>query len=76
MTWLDELERVAPDPVAAFRGIDAGAFLTVRREVRRRASDGSASKVVPQLAALAGALIGIVESLPEVAFREPGGEAD
>ncbi|HEX7948934.1 MAG TPA: hypothetical protein VF494_01190 [Candidatus Limnocylindrales bacterium] len=35
MTWLDELEPAAPGPVAAFRGIEARVFLSVRREVRR-----------------------------------------
>jgi hypothetical protein len=76
MTWLDELEVAAPDPVSAFRGIEAGRFLSVRREVRRRGGAGSAAALVPQLGALAAALMEIVERLPETAFREPGGEAD
>jgi hypothetical protein len=74
--WLAELETGAPDPVAAFRGIEEGRFLSVRREVRRRAGVGRAVTLAPQLAALAGALTAIVERLPDAAFLEPGGEAD
>jgi hypothetical protein len=29
--WADELERDAPDVVGAWRGIEAGRFVTVRR---------------------------------------------
>jgi hypothetical protein len=76
VSWLDDLERDAPDPVAAFRGIEAGRFLSVRREVRRRAKAGSAATVVPQLAALADALIDLVEGLPEQTLGMSGGEAD
>ena len=76
MTWLDELEPAAPDPVTAFRGIEVGQFLSVRREVRRRGGAGSTAALVPQLAALAAALVEIVERLPEAAFRAPGGEGD
>jgi hypothetical protein len=74
--WLDALEAAAPDPVAAFRGIEAGAFIAVRREVRRRAGAGTAEAVVAQLAAIAEALTTLVDALPEAAFAEPGGEAD
>jgi DinB family protein len=76
MAWLDALEAVAPDPVAAFRNIEAGKFLSVRREVRRRAGRGSATSLVPQLAGLAAALVTIVERLPAAAFLASGGEAD
>jgi DinB superfamily len=76
MSWLDELEPGAPDPVSAFRGIEVGAFLSVRREVRRRSGAGRAPELVPQLAVLAEALVAIVQRLPEAAFREPGGEGD
>lgn len=75
-TWLETLELVAPDPVAAFRGIDAGAFITVRREVRRRGGIGSAPGLVPQLGALADAMMAIISELPGTAFAEPGGEGD
>lgn len=76
MTWLDDLDRDAPDPVRAYRGIEEGRFLSVRREVRRRGGAGSAQALVPQLGALAEAVAAIVERLPEPAFRQPGGEAD
>ena len=75
-TWLDELEARAPDPVAAYRYIEVGKFLTVRREIRRRMSTGAAAAIVPQLAALAEALDEIVDRLPVGAFHEPGGESD
>lgn len=75
-SWLDDLAAVAPDPVSAYRGVEEGKFLSVRREVRRRAGPGSATDLVPQLAALARALTAIVEDLPEAAFDAPGGEGD
>jgi len=74
--WLGLLEARAPDLVAAFRNIEAGRFIAVRREIRRRMDVGSTPAVVPQLAALAGALDDIVARLPEAAFAAPGGEAD
>jgi hypothetical protein len=76
MDWLEELDAAAPDPVAAYRNIEAGRFIAVRREIRRRMSDGAAPSIVPQLAALAGALEAIVARLPAAAFDEPGGEGD
>jgi hypothetical protein len=74
--WADRLEPAAPDVVAAWRGIDAGAFLSVRREVRRRAGPCSVGAIVPQLAAVADALAEVVRALPDEAFLEPGGEED
>jgi hypothetical protein len=74
--WVDALERDAPDVVAAWRGIEAGVFLTVRREVRRRASAGSTERIVPQLEATADAIAAIVDELPDAAFALPGGEED
>ena len=74
--WVDQLEPAAPDVVAAWRGIDAGAFLSVRREVRRRASPGSAAAIVPQLAGVAAALGDVLRGLPDDAFLMPGGEED
>jgi hypothetical protein len=76
MTWLDELEAAAPDAVLAFRNVEAGRFITVRREIRRRTALGTAPVVVPQLGAIARALDGMVERMPERAFAEPGGEGD
>ncbi len=74
--WLDDLEAGAPDAVAAFRGIEAGKFISVRREVRRRAGSGSAGRVAAELAAIAEALTAVVEALPIGAFSAPGGEGD
>ncbi len=74
--WLGELEASAPDPVSAFRTIEAGKFITVRREIRRRMAAGAAPAIVPQLAALAEALDEIVTRLPAEAFDAPGGEGD
>ena len=74
--WLGALEAGAPDAVSAFRNVEAGKFITVRREVRRRTVIGSAPTIVPQLAALASALDEIVAALPEAAFAAPGGEGD
>ncbi len=66
----------APDVVAAWRGINAGTPISVRREVRRRAGAGSTELIVPQLAAVAAALASVVAALPERAFALPGGEED
>ena len=74
--WLSALEPDAPAAVAAFRGIEAGRFISVRREVRRRGGAGSAERVTAELAAIAGALVALVETLPEGAFEAPGGEGD
>jgi hypothetical protein len=74
--WLDALEAGAPDPVAAFRNIEVGKFISVRREVRRRTAAGTAAAIAGQLGSLAEALDAIVARLPEVAFAAPGGEGD
>jgi hypothetical protein len=76
MDWIDELERTAPDVVAAWRGIEAERFLSVRREVRRRAGGGSAEAILAQLEATAAAMMAVVQRLPDEAFGLPGGEAD
>jgi Mycothiol maleylpyruvate isomerase N-terminal domain len=74
--WAAELESGAPDVIAAWRGIEAGRFVTVRREVRRRAGPGSAAAIVTQLGATAAAITTLIETLPDDAFALPGGEAD
>jgi hypothetical protein len=74
--WVEALESGAPDIVAAWRGIDEGQFLSVRREVRRRSGDGTAERIGVQLGTLADALTAIVDRLPEAAFGLPGGEDD
>ena len=74
--WLDRLEPGAPSAVAAFRGVEAGRFISVRREVRHRAGAGSAGRIAAELAAIAEALTELLERLPEAALMAPGGEAD
>jgi hypothetical protein len=74
VAWHDVLAERAPDPVSAWLGIEAERFISVRREVRRRAGPGSAPGIAEQLAALTEALIAIVRDLPEAAIRAPGGE--
>ena len=74
--WVDVLEVGAPGVVAAWRGIEAGQLISVRREVRRRAGVGTAPVIALELATIAAALSEMVEALPEDALRAPGGEAD
>jgi len=74
--WLDALEADAPDVVAAFREIEDGRFMSGRREVRRRAGPGSAAPLAAQLAAIAAAIGELIATMPEAAFRTPGGEED
>jgi hypothetical protein len=72
--WVASLERVAPDLVAAWRGIDAGHFLSVRREVRRGAGPGSVERTLAQLDGTANTLIERVEGIAEESLALPGGE--
>lgn len=75
-TWVDQLEPGAPDVVAAWRGIEEDATLSVRREVRRRSGVGSAERLAAQLAVLAAALGAVVDGLTDPDLRRPGGEED
>jgi uncharacterized membrane protein len=75
-TWVDALSTGAPDVVAAWRGIEAGEFIGVRREVRRRAGAGTAAAIAAQLATLTAALTTFVEEAPDEMLRAPGGEED
>jgi hypothetical protein len=74
--WVDALEPGASDNVAAWRGIDAGAFLSVRREVRRRAGPGTAVRIVAELATLADAMLASLDALSVADLARPGGEGD
>jgi hypothetical protein len=74
--WVDALEPGASDIVAAWRGIDAGAFLSVRREVRRRAGPGTAVRIVAELATLADAMLASLDALSVADLARPGGEGD
>ena len=75
-TWLDALDEAAPDVVGAYRKVEAGKFITVRREIRKRMFVGSSPSVAPQLAAIADALDAMIVRLPDTAFAKPGGEGD
>lgn len=72
--WVAALEAGAPDVVAAWRGIDEGRLIAVRREVRHRSGDGTAAVVAAQLAVLADALTAIVGDLSDDDLRRDGGE--
>lgn len=74
--WVDALEPGAPDIVAAWRGIESGHLIEVRREVRKRAADGAALRIAPQLATLANALTAVVARLADDDLRRDGGEGD
>ena len=70
------LASTAPDVLAIWRAYDAGRPIEVRREVRRRAGEGSTSRIVEQLYGVADQLMAVVEALPDAAFALPAGEAD
>ncbi|MGK2851565.1 MAG: DinB family protein [Candidatus Limnocylindrales bacterium] len=72
--WVAALEPGAPDVVAAWRGIDEGQLISVRREVRRRAGTGTAQTLAEQLAVLAEALAAVVGDLSDDDLRRDGGE--
>ena len=74
--WLEALEPGAPDLVAAFRALDEGRFIAVRREVRRRGGEGCALRVVGQHAAVAAHLDGLVAAASPGVLAAPGGEED
>jgi DinB superfamily len=74
--WLTPIEADAPDIVAAWRGIERGQFLSVRRQVRRHGGAGSTVRTVAQLDTTATALIAIVQALSDDALAMPGGEED
>jgi hypothetical protein len=74
--WVDALEPGAPDIVAAWRGIETGRLIEVRREVRRRGGPGTASSIGVQLGSLAEALAAFVDSVPDDVLALPGGEVD
>ena len=73
-TWVDALEPGAPDLVAAWRGIEVGRFIEVRREVRKRSGAGAVGRIAPQLASLADALTAVVECLSDEDLARDGGE--
>ena len=74
--WLDDLETAAPSAVGAYRSYEAARPIAVRRAVRRAAGAGSAARSIAELGAMAAAFESVMAALPEVALRDPGGEAD
>jgi hypothetical protein len=74
--WVADVEPAAPDLVAVWRRIEPGQSVRVRREIRRRAGEGSVERTLRQLEAAAGALVALVERLPDEALAVPGGEDD
>jgi hypothetical protein len=62
--------------VGAYRNVEAGKLITVRREIRRRMAPGSAPFVLPQLEAVADAFVAVIDRLPDAALVSPGGEGD
>ena len=79
-TWLAALEPRAPDIVAVWRTIDdEGPVIrgvAFRREIRRRAGRGSASRILAQHDAIADALESVLTDLPDALLRAAGGEGD
>ena len=78
--WLAALEPRAPDVVAVWHTIDdeepvirGTAF---RREIRRRAGQGSAARILAEHEAIADALAAVLSDLPDALLRAPGGEGD
>jgi hypothetical protein len=78
--WLAALEPHAPDVVAVWRTIDDEEpiirGIAFRREIRRRAGQGSAARILAQHEAIADALAAVLSDLPEALLRAPGGEGD
>ena len=75
-TWVDALEPGARDIVSAWRGIEVGRTVEVRREVRRLAGHGTAERLVPQLATLSDALAAVVAAMSDADLARDGGEED
>lgn len=74
-SWLEALDRNAPDVVAVWRAIDDGA-MAFRREIRRRSGPGTASGILLQQEAVADALAAALDATGEELLRAPGGEED
>lgn len=74
--WVEDIEPGAPDIVAAWRGIDEGRPIELRRMIRSRAGLGTAERMGAQLGMLASALTDLIADLPEALLGAPGGEAD
>ena len=79
-TWLAALEPRAPDIVAVWRTIDDEEpvirGVAFRREIRRRAGQGSAARILAEHEAIADALAAVLTDLPEALLRASDGEGD
>jgi hypothetical protein len=79
-TWLAALEPRAPDIVAVWRTIDDEEpvirGVAFRREIRRRAGQGSAARILAEHEAIADALAAVLSDLPEALLRASGGEGN
>jgi len=71
--WYAGLEAAAPDVVACW--LVADSLRGLRRELRRRATAGSAARILAQHEAIGVALANALDAMPEAALRAPGGEA-
>jgi hypothetical protein len=76
--WLAALEPRAPDVVAVWRTIDDDVApirgIAFRRELRRRAGQGTAAGILAQQEEIADALAAVLADMPEGLLRAPGGE--
>jgi hypothetical protein len=77
-TWASVLDASAPDVVACWRAFDESlaGLMALRRELRTRASEGSAPRILAQQEAIGDALESVLRRIPEHLLRAPGGEAD
>jgi hypothetical protein len=76
--WLTGLSSDAPDVVATWRALDnsRAGLRAVRRELRARAVEGSAPRILAQQEAVGDALEAVLRLLPDRLLSAPGGEAD
>jgi hypothetical protein len=77
-TWVEPIERQAPDVVACWRVFswDRSGLKQLRRELVRRVAEGDAPRILAQQEAIGDALEGMVRDLPDGLLRAPGGEED
>jgi hypothetical protein len=76
--WATALEAEAPDVVACWRVFDESlaGLMALRRQLRIRAGEGSAPRVLAQQEAIGDALEAVIREMPEHLLRAPGGEGD
>jgi hypothetical protein len=78
--WVADLETGAPDVVAVWRAIDpdqeSDDYSAARDDLAMRSVRLGAAAILAQQEAVAVALEGILEAMPDDMLRAPGGEAD